>query len=138
MKKLLLVILFLLVGCASIPSSVGQKLPPEKCVSASVGVNNTVTLEHLILNYATQKNGNTITAEGKIIFRTEKIPNSAYFDKIIVVAHLADENYAIVREVSFNMSRRLSDFEPMPFKVEFPYDKRYRYVAFSYKVNYLK
>ena len=138
MKKLLFIILVLLIGCASIPSSVGQQLPPDSCVSASDGLPKIVTLKHIIIDYTTQKNGDTINTEGKIIFRTENIPNSAYFDKIVVVAHLADENYTIVREVSFNMSKRLSDFEPMPFKVEFPYDKRYRYVAFSYKVNILK
>jgi len=136
MKKLLPIILVLLVGCASTPSNVGQKLPPGKYVSASVGVHNTVTLKHIILIYATKKNGNTITAEGKIIFRTEKLPNYAYFDRVKVNAHLADENHTIVREVSFNAARNLTDFEPVPFKVEFPYDKRYRYVAFSYRVYY--
>ena len=138
MKKLLPIILILLIGCASIPSSVGQKLPPGSYVSASVGVHNTVTLKHIILIYATKKNNNNITAEGKIIFRTEMLPNDAYFDRVKVKAHLADENYTIVREVSFNASRNLSDFEPIPFKVEFPYDNRYRYVAFSYQVHYLK
>jgi hypothetical protein len=136
MKKLLPIILILIVGCASNPSSVGQKLPFGNYVSASVGVHNTVTLKHIILIYATQKNGNTITAEGKIIFRTEMFRNDAYFDRVKVKAHLADENYTIVREVSFSASRNLTDFEPIPFKVEFPYDKSYRYVAFSYQVFY--
>ena len=137
MKKLVILIIILAIGCSS---TVGQKLPPGNYVSATDGKPKRVVLKHIILDYKTSldKQQNTVNADGKISFIPEKFENSASLDRIHVKAHLLDQDYTIIREVSFNAVKPLSDLSPVPFKITFPFDEKYRYVAFSYRINYFR
>lgn len=135
-KNLLIIITILFIGCSS---TVGQKLPPGNYVNATDGQPKRITLKHLILEYQAtiDKQQNIVTAVGNIIFIPEALVSaSGQLDRVHIKAHLIDGNRTVIREVSFNKAVVSTDMRPIPFKLSFPFDEKYRFVAFSYRINY--
>jgi hypothetical protein len=135
-NKLLGILLIFTISCST--SMVGKQMPPANYPKVSPNLQHiNLKLIEIELKTEIDRQVNTVTAKGMItVVEDELPPGTSDFNRINMKALLMDENYTVIREVSFNTPPGVHSFAPIPFEVTFPYDPAYRYVHFTGMVRF--
>ena len=135
-NKFFSILLITFISCSA--SMVGKQMPPAKYAEVKPNLQYIdLRLIEIELTTETDLRANTMTAKGKIaVVQDELPPGLSDFKSVNIKAFLMDENYTIVREISFNAPAGANRYAPIPYKVTFPYDPAYRYMYIKGGIHY--
>jgi len=140
MKKVLFpIIIGFLFACTH--PNIGKQVPPgywRYCTGINGSDHHTVVLQHLIVdfNHSINPLKNKISLDGFIRLREDQLATSGWvLAELFIEVYFLDSARKVIEVKSFTLTPMRVVSEPIPFKKNFPYDSRYSFIMFNYRVE---
>ena len=140
MKKVLFPIIIIGFLFACTHPYVGKQVPPgywRNCPSIKGSDHHTLMLQHLTVdfNHSINPSKNKISLDGFVRLRKDQAPSSWTITELFIEVWFLDSAWNIIKVKSFTLTPMKVVSEPIPFKKTFPYDSRYSFITFNYRIK---
>lgn len=141
MKKVLFPIIIIGFLFACTHPYIGKQVPPgywRNCPSIKESDHHTVVLQHLIVdfNHSINPSKNKISLDGFIRLREDQLATSGWvLAELFIEVYFLDSARKVIEVKSFTLTPMKVVSEPIPFKKTFPYNPRYSFIMFNYRVE---